>query len=114
MLMKGRVSPLVNDTAMVAKISAVLEKFVGPGKNIKGVPATMGSEDFQHLVINKTKAAYDYLLIGIANPEETAKANKEGKMFPYYNHNGDFKVDLSAIPFATSLGAVALMEMFRR
>ncbi len=114
MLIKGRVSPLVNDTAMVSKVSAALEKFVGPGKNIKGIPATMGSEDFQHLVINNTKAVYDYLLIGIADPEETAKANKQGKMFPYYNHNGDFKVDLTAIPFATSLGAVALMEMFRK
>jgi hippurate hydrolase len=74
----------------------------------------MGSEDFQHLVINNTKAIYDYLLVGIANPEETAKANKAGKMFPFYNHNSDFKVDLTAIPFATSLGAVALMEMFRK
>jgi hypothetical protein len=39
--------------SMVAKINAALEKFVGPGKNITGVPPVMGSEDFQHLVVNK-------------------------------------------------------------
>lgn len=111
--MKGRVSPLVNDTAMVAKVNAVLEKFVGPGKNITGMPPVMGSEDFQHLVINNKVKVYDYLLVGIANPADVAIANKAGQMFPYFNHNGNFKVDLSAIPFCTSVGAVALMEMFR-
>jgi amidohydrolase len=113
MKMKGRVSPLVNDTAMVAKINVVLEKFVGPGKNIKGMPPVMGSEDFHHLVVNNKVKVYDYLLVGIANPADVAKANLAGMMFPYFNHNSDFKVDLSAIPFCTSLGAVALMEMFR-
>jgi hippurate hydrolase len=112
--MKGRVSPLVNDTAMVAKVNSVLEKFVGPGKNITGVPPVMGSEDFQHLVVNNKVKVYDYLLVGIANPADVAKANKAGMMFPYFNHNSDFKVDLSAIPFCTSLGAVALMEVFKK
>lgn len=114
MLMKGRVSPLINDTAMVNKIDIVLEKFIGPGKNVKGIPPTMGSEDFQHLVANNKTRVYDYLLVGIANPADVAKANAAGKMFPYYNHNGDFKVDLTAIPLYTSVGAVALLEMFKK
>jgi metal-dependent amidase/aminoacylase/carboxypeptidase family protein len=92
----------------------VLEEFAGAGKNMQGIPATMGSEDFQHLVINNKKVIYDYILVGIANPEETAKANAAGKMFPYYNHNSDFKVDLTAIPYYTAFGAVALLEMFKK
>ncbi|WP_304201638.1 amidohydrolase [Flavobacterium alvei] len=112
--MKGRVSPLTNDKAMVNKINGVLEKLVGPGKNIKGLPAVMGSEDFQHLVINNKKTVYDYFLVGVASAEDTAKAKKEGKMFPYFNHNGDFKVDLKAIPFGTTLGTTALLELFRK
>jgi amidohydrolase len=112
--MKGRVSPLVNDTAMVAKVNVALEKYVGPGKNITGMPPVMGSEDFHHLVVNNKVKVYDYLLVGIAHPADVAKANKAGMMFPYFNHNSDFKVDLSAIPFCTSLGAVALMEVFRK
>jgi hippurate hydrolase len=111
---KQYVIPLKNDTFMVNKINAALISIAGPGKNILGMPPVMGSEDFQHLVIPAKKQVYDYFLVGIANPMDVLKANKEGKMFPYYNHNGDFKVDLTAIPFATSLGAVALMEMFRK
>ena len=112
--MKGRVSPLANDKKMVEKIDVVLEKLVGPGKNIKGFPAVMGSEDFQHLVINNKKTVYDYFLVGVASTEDSDKAKKEGKVFPYSNHNGDFKVNLSAIPFGTVLGTTALIEMFRK
>jgi hippurate hydrolase len=112
--MKQNVSPLVNDKGMVEKVNAVLEKFVGPGKNMLGFPPVMGSEDFQHLVINNKKTVYDYLLVGIASSEDTAKARKEGKFFPYFNHNGDFKVDLSAILLGTNMGTVALLEMFQK
>jgi amidohydrolase len=111
---KQRVSPLTNDKAMVNKINAALEKSLGSGKNFVGLPAVMGSEDFQHLVINNKKTVYDYLLVGVASTEDTAKAKKEGKMFPYFNHNGDFKVDLKAIPFGTILGTTALLELFRK
>ena len=112
--MKMKVIPLKNDTFMVNKVNTALADMAGPGKNILGMPPVMGSEDFQHLVIPAKKQVYDYFLAGIANPADVVKANKEGKMFPYYNHNGDFKVDLAAIPFCTSLGAVALLEMFRK
>lgn len=111
---KQYVIPLKNDKAMVEKLNPALEKMAGANKNIQGIPATMGSEDFQHLVKDQPKTVYDYILVGIANPEVTAKANKEGKMFPFYNHNGDFQVDLTAIPFGTSLGTTALLEMFRK
>jgi amidohydrolase len=110
--MKQFVIPLKNDKAMVEKLNPVLERLVGPGKNIQGMPATMGSEDFQHLVKDQPKAVYDYILVGIANPEVAAKANKEGKMFPFYNHNGDFQVDLTAIPFGLALGTTALLATF--
>lgn len=110
--MKQRVVPLKNDTFMVNKVNAVLAQVAGAGKNILGMPPVMGSEDFQHLVLPNEKQVYDYFLVGIADPLEFMQATKAGKVFPYYNHNGDFKVDLKAIPFCTSLGAVALMEMF--
>lgn len=109
---KQFVIPLKNDQGIVEKLNPILEKLVGPDKNLKGVPATMGSEDFQHLVKDQPKAVYDYILVGIANPEVAAKANKEGKMFPFYNHNGDFQVDLTAIPFGVSLGTTAVLGMF--
>ncbi|UXE67177.1 MAG: hypothetical protein KA713_00805 [Chryseotalea sp. WA131a] len=74
----------------------------------------MGSEDFQHLVVPAKKQVYDYFLVGVASPKDVTNARKEGKQFPYFNHNGDFKVDLAAIPYYTYLGAGALLEMFRK
>lgn len=114
MTLKQYVLPLKNDTLMVEKINRVLASLAGPGKNILGMPPVMGSEDFQHLVIPAKKQVYDYFLVGVANPMDVMKARKEGKMFPYYNHNGDFKVDLAAIPYYTYLGTGALLEMFRK
>lgn len=111
---KQYVIPLKNDSAMVIKINAALEQLGGSGKNIIGMPPVMGSEDFQHLVIPAKKQVYDYFLVGVANPNDFIQANKEGKQFPFFNHNGDFKVDLTAIPYYTFLGAGALLEMFQK
>jgi hippurate hydrolase len=35
-------------------------------------------------------------------------------MFPFYNHNGDFQVDLTAIPFGLALGTTALLATFQK
>jgi hippurate hydrolase len=73
----------------------------------------MGSEDFQHLVKANSKTVYDYLLLGIVNPAVFAQAQKEGKMFPYTNHNGNFMVDLMAIPFGTEVGTIMVLKAFK-
>ena len=111
--MKQYVTPLKNDKDLVDRINPVLEKVAGPGKNLQ-FPPVMGSEDFPLLVKDYPKVAYDYFLVGIANQEVFQKANKEGKFFPFFNHNGDFKVDLSAIPFGVTMGTAALVEAFKK
>ncbi len=112
--MKGMVYPLSNNAAMVNKINASLAAVIDPEKIIKDVPAEMVSEDFHHLVIHNKKAIYDYMWVGIANIEVAAKAKAEGKKYPFFNHNGNYLVDLSAIPLGTVIGASALLEMFRK
>jgi len=74
----------------------------------------MGSEDFNHLVLGNNKTICDYVWVGTANPEDVAKANQEGKKAPFYNHNGNYKVDLSAIPLGTVIGVTALLELFKK
>lgn len=111
--MKQYVTPLKNDKELVDRINPILEKIAGPGKNLQ-FPPVMGSEDFHHLVKDHPKAAYDYILVGIANQEVFQKSNKEGKFFPFFNHNGDFEVDLSAIPFGVTMGTAALVEAFKK
>jgi hippurate hydrolase len=111
--MKQYVTPLKNNKELVDRVNPILEKIAGPGKNLQ-FPPVMGSEDFHHLVKDYPKVAYDYILVGIANQEVFQKANKEGKFFPFFNHNGDFEVDLSAIPFGVTMGTAALIEAFKK
>lgn len=66
------------------------------------------------MVIHNPNPVYDYMLVGIANPEVSAQAVKEGKIFPFSNHNGNFEADLSAIPSGVSLGTAGLMEIFSK
>ncbi|HKB44530.1 MAG TPA: hypothetical protein VKC90_09070, partial [Chitinophagaceae bacterium] len=112
--MKSMVSPLVNNSVMLKKINASLIPVIEPGKIITDVPAEMVSEDFHHLVINNKKTIYDFMWVGTANIDMAAKAAAEGKKYPFFNHNGNYQVDLSAIPLGTLIGATSLLEMFKK
>ena len=112
--MKSNVYPLINNAAMVNKLNAALSSVIVPEKIIKDVPAEMGSEDFAQLVVDKKKTSYDFIMVGTANVERSAKAIAEGKKYPFYNHNGNYEVDLSAIPLGTEIGITALLELFRK
>lgn len=111
---KSTVTPLVNNNALVAKVNAALANVINDASILKNVPSVMGSEDFQHLVKADSKTVYDYIQVGTANPEAYQKAVAEGKKAPYFNHNGNYQVDLAAIPLGTVVGAVALLELFKK
>nr|WP_315154561.1 amidohydrolase [uncultured Flavobacterium sp.] len=108
---KQRVSPLKNDKGLVDKLNPALEEVFGPSRNLQ-FPPVMGSEDFQHLIVDGQKTVYDYLLLGIVDPALFEKTQKEGKMFPYTNHNGNFMVDLKAIPLGVVVGTTMLLQAF--
>jgi len=112
--MKGMAYPLVNDEALSKKLNNAFLGILPKEANFTNIPAVMGSEDFHHLVIHNTQKIYDYMLVGIANPTVFAAAAKEGKVFPFSNHNANFEIDLSAIPLGTALGAVGLLEIFKQ
>ena len=88
--------------------------FIDKNNIISNKPSLMGSEDFHHLVIGNRRTVYDYIRVGTANVEVYSKAVNEGKLFPFYNHNGNYEVDLSAIPLGTKIGATAILRMFRK
>ncbi len=108
--MKSTAVPLKNDTALAMRINKSLESVLLPKNIIYDLPAMMGSEDFTYLASEHTQA--DYVFVGIANPAQVAKANKEGRAYPFYGHNGNYLVDLAAIPLGTVIGAVSVFEMF--
>jgi hippurate hydrolase len=111
---KGFCMPLVNDTNLVAKVNATLVNNVAKGSLVtSGFPAAMGSEDFQHLVLGNNKTVCDYLFIGTAPLDKMAEAKKAGKEAPFYNHNGNYMVDLGGIPFGVKVGVTALLSVMK-
>jgi hippurate hydrolase len=112
--MKSRVFPLVNDAAMVRRINSSLATFMAPENIVVNTPAIMASEDFHHLVIHNKKTVYDFIMVGTANGELVAKATQEGKRYPFFNHNGNYQVDLAAIPLGTLIGTTALFELLKK
>jgi hippurate hydrolase len=50
----------------------------------------------------------------VADNEAFSKAVQQGKKSPYYNHNGNYVVELSAIPLGTAIGSTALLEIMKK
>ncbi|MDC8001183.1 amidohydrolase [Aequorivita todarodis] len=114
MKMKGHAEPLDNSKALTQRIQKATGKLLGEKNVLKEdvFPSVMGSEDFHHLVLQNEKVNYSYFQVGVADPDRFAQALKEGKSFPYSNHNGDFIVELSSIPLGTKIGITALLASF--
>jgi amidohydrolase len=108
------VNAVVNNEGIVNKINKALAKVIDPNNIISNAPVLMGSEDFSILGIQNSQTVYDYIFVGIANIEMSTKAKQEGKEFPFFAHNGNFQVDLAAIPLGTAIGTIALLEMFNK
>ncbi len=113
---KGWSKPLNNDVALTKVVQNALSSS-GLIENSKYLldenvlPSVMGSEDVHHLVIHNQKNAYSYINVGVAEPKRFTEAYKEKKL-PFNAHNGDFEVDLSAIPYGTKAGIISLLAIF--
>lgn len=116
MKMKGWSVPLVNDPELTSVVQEALHQKIDEKYLLKEdrVPSIMGSEDFQHLVIHNKNKKYCYINIGTAPPDSYKRALSEGKQVPFGAHNGDFVVDLAAIPYGTQLGVTALLAIFNQ
>ncbi|HMG88412.1 MAG TPA: amidohydrolase [Chryseolinea sp.] len=113
-LMKSTVLPQVNDAAITNRVNSALKNVIPTEKMFTNTLPIMGSEDFNHLVSGNNKTICDYIFVGTANADDYAKAVQEGKRAPYFNHNGNYQVDLAAIPLGLQIGVTSLLEMFRK
>ncbi len=76
--------------------------------------ARMGVPHGYDVILGNGKTLTDYVWVGTAHPDLYAKALAEGKKAPFYNHNGNYQVDLAAIPLGAEIGATALLELFKK
>lgn len=113
--MKGWAYPLDNSEQLTDVVVKGIKKLVPEEHIIREdrLPPIMASEDFHHLVMHNDKKEYCYVNVGIAHPDTYAKALQEGKSQPFSYHQGDYLVDIAAIPFGVKVAANALLSIFK-
>ena len=87
---------------------------IGESALIKSLPKVTGSEDAHMLVRDYKTTKIGYVLVGTAEPELFAAAQKRGLAVPFFNHNPAYKVDEAAIAFGVKIGTLATLEMLGR
>jgi len=113
---KGWAHPLDNEQKLTKVVRESLKGLVTDPRFLLDetiLPSIMGSEDFHHLIIHNEKKDYCYINVGIAEPKRFAESFKEGKV-PFNAHNGDFEIDLSAIPFGSKVGITSMLAIFNQ
>jgi len=109
--MKGGATPLVNDSKLSERLATSLKAALGEKAVITSMPRANGSEDFHHLLGEFTDVPLNYTFVGVADPGVFIRAVKDGKKFPYMNHNPNFIVDLKAIPFGARVATLSALEL---
>lgn len=113
---KGWSYPLDNEPKLTSVVKDALKDIVTNPQFLIDetiLPSVMGSEDFHHLVIHNKKKNYCYINVGIAEPKRFAESFKKGNL-PFNAHNGDFEIDLSAIPFGSKVAITAMLAIFNK
>lgn len=109
--MKGHSTPLVNDEPLAARMAEPLKALLGEEAVVTELPPATGSEDVHLLKGPHTDVPFNFLIVGVADPEVFAEAVASGKGLPYSAHNPNFVVDLEAIPLGTRVAAVSMLEL---
>ena len=113
---KGYSAPLVNDKDLTDRIA---NNFTGTGlvgseNMITEFRPVTGSEDAHMLAHGLDGVKIAYMFVGTAPPAMVAKARKEGKIFPFVNHQSTYQVDLDAIPFGSKLAAMVVLDLMAK
>jgi hippurate hydrolase len=116
MTFKGWSYPLENEPEITAVVREALYPLVENKKMVLDesvLPSVMGSEDLHHLIIENEKKDCVFINVGVAEPKRFAEAMKKGQL-PFANHNGNFEIDLSAIPYGSKVAITAMLAIFNK
>ena len=114
LIMKGGSSPLVNSVALAEQMAVSLGEVLGAENIVTDLPSATGSEDVQLLKGPYPDMPFNYLLVGIADPEVYAAARERGEDFPFSPHNPNYVVDLAAIPQGAKIASYAMLGLLGR
>lgn len=105
------ITPVINDSGLVAEVRPVLENALGKENVYPGMPMQMGSEDFQMLGDPIKGAKILHMEVGVAKPEVLKAFVANGAMPPYMNHHPKFQVELAAIAAGVKANAAVLLAL---
>lgn len=112
----GRFDPgraLVNDDRLASRMAVPLRTLLGEENVVTEFPPATGSGDVHMLLGSLTDVPFNFLIVGVADPDVFAAALAEGKTMPYSAHNPNFVVDLAAIPVGTRIATTAMLELLK-
>ncbi|AUM75717.1 hypothetical protein CYR75_13405 [Paracoccus jeotgali] len=100
--------------AQANHLAVPLRDLLGEKNVVTEFPPATGSEDVHLLLGDYTDVPFNFLIVGVADPDVFAAALKEGKQMPYSAHNPNFIVDLAAIPVGTKIATVAMLNLLAK
>jgi metal-dependent amidase/aminoacylase/carboxypeptidase family protein len=111
---EGHSPPLVNESAIVERVSVPLKQLLGDKNVVNEFPAATGSEHAHLLRGDNVNLPIAFIAVGIADPTAFAQAPKEGKPVPFAAHNPNYKVDFAAVPLGAKIGTLPLLELMAK
>ena len=111
-VMKGSSGPVINDEEAVRRAEPAIKLALGSEKAVLGLPASMGSEDFQDLASPHPTTKILHVRIGCGPPN--VEENLKKGVRPAANHNAKFKVELPTIAAGTKADVMVLMEFLKK
>ena len=111
----GYSSALVNDNDLMMHFAQQLVDLglVEADSMITEFRPVTGSEDAHMLVDGLDDTKVGFLGIGTAPPAMAQAAVREGKEFPFSNHQGTYQVDIDAIPYGAKIVSVAVLGLLK-
>ncbi len=110
---KGFAAAMVNDPELTTLIQNELRNADYLDRVIPQFQAP-ASDDATTLVDHIPGVKVSYLAIGSAEPSLVEEANKNGKHFPFMNHNPDYQVDLNAIGKGTKVASDIILKVMEK
>jgi hippurate hydrolase len=90
-----------------------LRTLLGEENVVTEFPPATGSGDVHMLLGSLTDVPFNFLIVGVADPDVFPAALAEGKTMPYSAHNPNFVVDLAAIPVGPRIATTAMLELLK-
>ena len=92
----------------MARLSTSFAGVFDKNQIIENAPPAMAFEDAHILLGDYQDVPLAYIMVGVASQKSFKDA---GYRPPYFNHNGDYKVELEAIPFGIRVPTIAAMGL---